>query len=89
MKLAKEYLEYTAKLLVKNDPDAVRVEESSDEMGVLLTLHVDRSDMGIIIGKAGSVVACLRTLVRILGLKENAHVSIRVAEPEGGRVDGI
>ena len=45
----KEFLEYIARSVVSN-PDAISVERTVDEMGVLLTLKTDPADMGYIIG---------------------------------------
>jgi hypothetical protein len=53
---------------------------------VLLTLNVGREDMGVVIGKQGSTARAIRTLVRIVGLKNNAHVNLKIDEPEGGRM---
>jgi predicted RNA-binding protein YlqC (UPF0109 family) len=45
-----QFLEYVVKALVDN-PDAVKISRTVDEMGVLLTLIVDPADMGKIIGR--------------------------------------
>lgn len=81
-KLSQEFIENTARSLVDN-PDAVRVESSHDEQGVLLTLFVDPADMGKVIGKQGSISISLRTILRCIGFKENARVSLKIAEPTG------
>jgi transcription antitermination factor NusA-like protein len=54
-------------------------------MGVLITLKVNPEDMGIIIGRGGQNARAIRTLVRVVGAKNNAHVNLRIEEPEGGR----
>lgn len=77
-------LEFIVKTLV-NYPDAVEVKRMVDEMGVVLSLKVDPRDMGLIIGRAGSTAKALRTLLRIVGIKNNARVSLKVEEPAGGR----
>ena len=41
--------------------------------------------MGQIIGKAGSTARSIRSLVRIVGLKNHARVNLKIEEPEGGR----
>lgn len=78
----KEFLETLIKSLV-NHPDEVSVERKVDEMGVLLSLKVHPDDMGIIIGKQGSVARAIRTLVRIVGLKNHARVNLKIEEPAG------
>jgi hypothetical protein len=80
-----EFLEFLIKGIVK-DPGAVKVDKKVDERGVLLTLKVGREDMGVVIGKQGSTARSIRTLVRIVGLKNNAHVNLKIEEPEGGRM---
>ena len=77
-----EFLEYVVKSLV-NNPDAVKVERTVDERGVLLTLHTDPKDMGYVIGRQGQTAHSIRTLVRIVGAKNNARVNVKIYEPEG------
>ena len=79
-----EFLEYLIKSLVDNKED-VKVERKVDEMGVLLTLKVHPEDMGQIIGKEGSTARAIRSLVRIVGLKNHARVNLKIEEPEGAR----
>ncbi|PIR90360.1 RNA-binding protein [bacterium (Candidatus Gribaldobacteria) CG07_land_8_20_14_0_80_33_18] len=81
----KEFLEYVIKALVDN-PSDVKIDRKVDEMGVLLSLKLNPADMGQIIGKGGSTVKALRTLLRIVGLKNHARVNLKIEEPEGGRV---
>ena len=78
------FLEYIVKTLVDH-PDDVKIDRKVDEMGVLLTLKVNSEDMGQIIGKAGSTARSIRSLVRIIGLKNHARVNLKIEEPEGGR----
>lgn len=80
----KEFLEYVVKALVDHKED-VQIDRTVDEMGVLLTLKVHPEDMGQVIGRAGSTIKAIRSLVRIVGLKNHARVNLKIAEPEGGR----
>jgi uncharacterized protein len=77
-----EFLEYLIKALVDH-PDEVKIDRKVDEMGVLLSLRVNPEDMGQIIGKAGSTARSIRSLVRIVGLKNHARVNLKIEEPEG------
>ncbi len=79
-----EFVEYVAKALV-NKPEAVKVERTIDEMGVLITLHVDQTDMGYIIGRQGATARAFRTLLRTVGAKNNARVNMKIYEPEGSQ----
>lgn len=80
----KEFVEYVVRALVSN-PDAVSVRRSIDDMGVLLELSVDPADMGKVIGKAGATAKSIRTLLRVLGAKNDARVNLKIVEPEGER----
>lgn len=77
-----QYLISILQPLVKH-PDAVVVNSTTDQMGVLLSVMVHQEDMGAIIGKAGETAKAVRHLVRIVGIKNNARVSIKINEPEG------
>lgn len=81
-----EFLEYVVKSLVDN-PDKVTVTKTVDEMGVLLTLDVAAEDMGKIIGRKGATAKSIRTLLRVVGMKSNARVNMKILEPEGGLRD--
>ncbi|MGC9046915.1 MAG: KH domain-containing protein [Minisyncoccia bacterium] len=75
-----EFLEYIVKSIVEH-PDDVRVDRRVDEMGVLLTLHVNQQDMGQVVGRQGSTAKAIRTLLRIVGIKNNARVNLKIEEP--------
>ena len=78
----KIFLEYVVKALVDN-PNDVKIERTVDEMGVLITLTVNPADMGKIIGRMGNTAKAIRTLLRIIGMKNNARVNLKINEPEG------
>ena len=78
----KDFLEFLVKSIVDN-PDDVNVERKVDEMGVLLTLKVNPQDMGKIVGKRGLTAQSIRSLLRIVGIKNNARVNLKIIEPEG------
>ncbi len=75
-----EFLENILKALV-NHPEDVKVERTVDEMGVLLTIKVNPADVGIIIGRKGSTIQAIRTLVKIVGLKNRARINLKVEQP--------
>ncbi|MDR3519601.1 MAG: KH domain-containing protein [Candidatus Pacebacteria bacterium] len=76
------FLEYVVKALVDN-PNDVKIERTVDEMGVLITLTVNPADMGKIIGRMGNTAKAIRTLLRIIGMKNNARVNLKINEPAG------
>lgn len=79
-----QFLELVVKAIV-NNPDAVKVTRSVDERGVLMTLDVDPSDIGYVIGRHGNTVRAIRTLLKVVGAKNNSLVNLKINEPEGGR----
>jgi predicted RNA-binding protein YlqC (UPF0109 family) len=78
----RDFVEHVVKQIV-NHPDDVKVERKIDEMGVLITLDVHPEDMGMIIGREGATAKALRTLLRVIGAKNNARVNLKINEPEG------
>ncbi len=78
-----EFLEYVVKMLVDN-PSDVKVNRQVDEMGVLLTLDVNAADMGKVIGRSGNTAKAIRILLRVVGMKNNARVNLKINEPAGG-----
>lgn len=82
----KAFLEYIVKALVDN-PNDVKIDRTVDEMGVLITMTVNSADMGKIIGRQGNTAKAIRTLLRVIGMKNNARVNLKINEPEGGRID--
>lgn len=80
-----EFLEFVIKSIVDH-PNDVKVNRTIDEMGVLLNLKVHPEDMGQIIGRQGSTAKAIRTILRVIGIKNNARINLKIEEPEGGRV---
>ncbi len=80
--LDKDFLEYVVASVVEYPEDVV-IDRKLDELGVLLTLTVNQSDMGRVIGKEGRTAQALRTLLRAIGLKTNARINLKINEPEG------
>jgi uncharacterized protein len=78
-----KFLESVVKTLV-DYPNDVKIARTVDEMGVLLTLDVNPADMGKIIGREGNTAKAIRTLLRVVGMKNNARVNLKINEPEGG-----
>ena len=77
-----EFLEFVVKSIVSN-PSSVKTERTVDERGVLLTLDISPEDMGYVIGRRGQTAQAIRTLLKIVGAKNNARVNLKVNEPEG------
>ena len=79
-----EFVEYVVQNIV-NHPADVRTERIVDERGVLITLHINPEDMGYVIGRQGQTARSVRTLLKIVGAKNNARVNLKIYEPEGSR----
>lgn len=79
-----QFLDYIVKGLVDH-PESVKINRTVDEMGVLLSLDVHPDDMGKIIGRMGNTAKAIRILLRVVGMKNNARVNLKINEPEGGR----
>ncbi len=82
-----EFVEYIVKALVDH-PDDVKTSRTVDEMGVLIALDVNQEDMGMVIGREGATAKSLRTLLRVVGARNNARVNLKINEPEGSRRGG-
>ena len=82
MEQDQKFLEYVVTSLVDN-PNDVKVNRTVDEMGVLLTLSVNKDDMGKIIGRSGATAKAIRTILRVVGMKNEARVNLKIEEPEG------
>ena len=77
-----EFLTYLVQSIVDH-PDDVVVDRKVDEMGVLLSLKVNPQDMGQVVGRQGATANAIRSLLRIVGIKNNARVNLKIEEPEG------
>lgn len=82
MEQDQQFLEYVVKSLVDN-PNDVKINRTVDEMGVLLTLSVNKDDMGKVIGRSGATAKAIRTILRVVGMKNDARVNLKIEEPEG------
>lgn len=77
-----QFLEYVVKALVDH-PNDVKIKRTVDEMGVLMTLDVNPEDMGKVIGRSGNTAKAIRILLRVVGMKNNARVNLKINEPSG------
>lgn len=80
------FLEHVVKALVTH-PDDVKIKRTVDEMGVLMTLDVHPDDMGKVIGKAGNTAKAIRILLRVVGMKNNSRINLKINEPAGSDTD--
>lgn len=73
----KALVEYIAKSIV-NEPDAVKVDEETNEEGIILKLSVADDDKGRIIGKQGQIAQAMRTLLRVKAAKAQTRVRLEI-----------
>lgn len=94
--IERQFIEYVVKNLVDN-PDAVKINRTVDDRGVLLELTVDPADLGRVIGRKGSTAQSLRNLLRALGMKNDSHYNLKIIDTDqsstttekGSPVDGV
>jgi predicted RNA-binding protein YlqC (UPF0109 family) len=77
-----QFLEYVVKALVSR-PDDIKIKRTVDEMGVLMTLDVHPDDMGKVIGRSGNTAKAIRILLRVVGMKNNSRINLKINEPAG------
>ena len=77
-----EVVDYTTKILqmLVDDPDAVKVDMSTNEQGIELVAHVNPKDAAFVIGKSGSTIMSIRRLLRVLGSKHKAFIAFKLDE---------
>ncbi len=76
------FLLYVLESLVE-DRDQLVIEQTVDDLGILLTVRVSERDMGKLIGKSGQTVKALRTLLRVIGGNTAERVNLKILEPLG------
>ena len=74
-----EFLQFIVENLVDNKED-IKIERKEDELGVLLTLQVNKEDMGVIIGKGWNTINALRVVLRLLGAKMDKKINLKVID---------
>ena len=75
----KELLLYMAKNLVDN-PDAVSVNEITDEEGLVLELRVAPEDMGKVIGRQGRIAKEIRTIIKTVAQRDGVKVAVDIVD---------
>lgn len=74
------FVRYVIESLVEKPEDVV-LEQSTDEMGLLISLQLNKEDMGRIIGKNGQTIKSIRTLLRVIAKRENQKINLKIVEP--------
>jgi len=63
---------------IVDNPDEVAVTQYDEGGTIMLEVTVAESDMGRVIGRGGSVVTSIRSLVQVLAAKQGKRVSLEV-----------
>lgn len=74
-----EFLQFIVENLVDNKNDVV-IDRTEDELGVLLTLKVNKEDMGVIIGKGWNTINSIRSLLRLFWMKIDKRLNLKVLD---------
>lgn len=79
----KDLLVYILRSIV-DYPDEVVVEEQVKEDGfVVLLVSVNQGDMGKVIGREGKIIKAIRSLIRVVAIRENKKVSVELKDQSG------
>jgi len=76
----KELVEYIAKSLVDHPEDVVVREVPGQSGSTVIELQVAGPDMGRVIGKRGSVINAIRSLVEVVAARDGKRVTLEVVE---------
>lgn len=74
-----EFLQFIVENLVDNKDDIV-IDRTEDELGLLLTLKVNKDDMWIIIWKWWNTINSIRTLLRLFWIKLDKRLNLKVLD---------
>lgn len=74
-----EFLQYLLENLVSK-PEDIKIDRKEDELWILLTLSVNKEDMGIIIWKWWSTINSIRSIMRLVWMKLNKRVNVKVLD---------
>lgn len=75
----KEFVAYIVKNLVDH-PDLVQINEIGGTQTLIIELHVEKSDIGKIIGKKGKTINAIRTLLMSVASRNGIRVSLEIIE---------
>lgn len=66
-------------------PEHMRLARSEDKRGVLFRVSLSKSDMPLLIGKAGQSIKAVRLLMKMHG-KDGPAISLILEEPSQGMI---
>ena len=75
----KELVELMAKVLVA-DPEAVSVEETTEDDVTVYELRVAESDLGRVIGREGKIAKAMRLIIRSSAARLEQKATVRIID---------
>lgn len=74
-----DFLQFLIENMVSK-PEDIKIDRKEDELWILLTLSVNKDDMWIIIWKWWSTINSIRSIMRLVWMKLNKRVNIKVLD---------
>ncbi len=74
----KQTLEYIVSSILSVDD--VKIDESEEDGIVNFTIHVEKENMGKIIGKEGKVIRAIRNIMRIPAIRAEKRINVNLEE---------
>jgi predicted RNA-binding protein YlqC (UPF0109 family) len=75
----KELIEMICKAMVDKPEDVVVTQIDGEQISIL-ELKVNKSDMGLVIGKRGNTANAIRTILNAAGMKEKKRYNFEILE---------
>jgi uncharacterized protein len=75
----RELIEFLARALVEQ-PDAVRVEELTENGDTVIEVRVADDDLGRVIGRSGRVANAIRAVAKAAATQERRRVMVEIRE---------
>ena len=75
----RDFVEYLLQSLCEITAE-IKITESVDDKGDLITIEVAESDMGRLIGRSGKNISALRTLVNVISARNGKRTSLKINE---------
>lgn len=63
-------------------PTELKIAESQDRLGVLLTVTCHDLDAGVVIGRGGVNASAIRQLMRSFGINNKSRISVLIKDPK-------
>lgn len=85
----KDLLIYILRSIVDFPDEIVVDEQINDEGLVVMTINVNPGDMGKVIGKDGRIIKAIRSIIRVVAIRENRKVAIEIADQASSETSAV